>query len=266
MKKFTLTLAAGATALLSCAGATSASAAGGGTPIAPVPANASVNADRAADTAAASGLLQRYAASKSKASGKAASTISPASIRRTSASVPVNVLGAEFVRSGNGPVGEFRYAVSTFTVGTEKASVASAPDPSGTWQAVNVASGDTEARMSLAAKGSPLLHEPQVDAWYAVRGSNVVALDQDARTAIGGNALSLDAYQRLVHGKYANKMPGSAYDKTGYAGGYAASTQPDAQQSGSGWKTAALPAGAVLLGAGVVVTGARRRRGASETA
>ncbi|AKU15950.1 hypothetical protein [Luteipulveratus mongoliensis] len=227
-------------------------------PVRPVAAGYAANADAAASRAVAGGLLNRYASSKAKATGVA--PVSVGAVRRTASAVPVYELSPAFVRSGSGPVGQARYAVTTYALGGESASVASAPQPNGSWQAVNVASGDTESRMSALAKGSPLLHEPQVDAWYAVRGDRVVALDGDARRAIGGGSVSVAAYAGLVHAKYADKLPGSAYDTAGYAGGYAA--QSPKSSSSKTWLTVA--AGGVV-GAELIAWFALRRRRSAVT-
>ncbi|MDF8266441.1 hypothetical protein [Luteipulveratus flavus] len=246
---------AGAAVVLPAATATAA-----GSPINPVAPAFSSSADAAAARAVAGGLLDRYAASKAKAMGGAPAKGSAAS--RMAAAVPVYELSPAFVRSGTGPVGQARFAVTTYSIGSEKAAITTAPAPDGTWQAVNVASGDTEARMGALAKGSPLLHEPQVDAWYAVRGDRVVALDGDARTAIGGGSVSVAQYASLVHGRYADKMPGSAYDAAGYAGGYA-TTPPKARTEDSGQVLAA--AGLAAVGVLGVAGVARRRRPTGDT-
>ncbi|WP_157508841.1 hypothetical protein [Luteipulveratus halotolerans] len=218
-------------------------------PCGPVGSSYAASADAAASRAVSDGVLQRYATEKAKATGVAPSR--DAVPQKAADAVPVYELSPAFVRSGAGPVGEARYAVTTYALGSEKASVASAPQADGVWRAVNVASGDTEARMAAAAQGSPLLHEPQVDAWYAVRGGRVVALDTDARSALGKGSATVAEYAALVHDRYSDKLPGSAYDTSGYAGGYAVSAPKAAGTThGVVWGAggvAALAAGAVAL-------------------
>jgi hypothetical protein len=116
-------------------------------------------------------------------------------------------------------------------------------------QIANIASGDNESRYAKAAgEGATVFREPQINAWYALRGDKVLPLNDSARGSVG-NGVKVPEYQRIVHGKYADKMPGSEYAKTGAAGGYA----PEATTSSLGW-----PIGGgllvVVLIAGVVMT------------
>jgi len=90
----------------------------------------------------------------------------------------------------------------------------------GRWSAVNVATGDTEARMAHRVGRGVLLVEPQVDAWYAVRGGLVRPLNAAARHVIGAGSVPIARYQRIVAHRYADKQAGSAYDHAGAAGGY----------------------------------------------
>lgn len=237
-------LGAGALAFLPVASASAADGPTAGGALRPVAPSYTTSADVAASRAVSSGMLQRYAAEKAKATGVAPSRA--AAPQKAAGAVAVYELSPAFVRSGAGPVGQARYAVTTYALGSEKASVASAPQADGTWQAVNVASGDTEARMAALAQGSPLLHEPQVDAWYAVRGGRVVALDADARTALGKGSATVSEYAALVHDRYADKLPGSAYDTAGYAGGYAVQApKTSSNPSVAGWGAAGLATVAV---------------------
>ncbi|BDD74820.1 hypothetical protein [Streptomyces rubrogriseus] len=69
--------------------------------------------------------------------------------------------------------------------------------------------------------GSVVFREPQLNAWYRLADGQVVPLNEEARASVGAGGTGLASYQRLVHQRYADKMPGSAYDEGGYAGGYA---------------------------------------------
>jgi len=88
------------------------------------------------------------------------------------------------------------------------------------WAVVNVASGDYERQYAQAAAGGYLLHEPQVNAWYAVHGDAVTVLDGSVTGLAAGSKLSLAEYRTALHERYADKLPGSAYDRDGAGGGY----------------------------------------------
>ncbi|MCC5478376.1 hypothetical protein [Streptomyces barringtoniae] len=149
---------------------------------------------------------------------------------------------------------------SVWTVRTEKG-----------WKVVNIATGGDETNyVSEAHDLGPVFREPQIDAWYVVRDGRVLPLDPDARRAVGKGGVTLGAYQRLVHAKYGDKLPGSAYDRAGEGGGYdrtaatrrtsaaAAATAGEAITAGS-----AATAVAALLGACFGVRRMRRTRCAS---
>ncbi|MEU0857959.1 hypothetical protein ACFYMX_00200 [Streptomyces griseofuscus] len=89
------------------------------------------------------------------------------------------------------------------------------------WKVVNIATGGDETDYVGKAHGrGTVFQEPQIDAWYVVRDGRVLPLDPDARRAVGKAGVSLADYQRLVHEKYGDKLPGSAYDRAGKGGGY----------------------------------------------
>ncbi|MEV4315800.1 hypothetical protein [Actinocrispum sp. NPDC049592] len=164
--------------------------------------------------------------------------------------VPVYYLSADFVRSGALPVAVLQYTAKTATGADGR--VATVWTANG--QVANIASGDDESRYAKAAgPGATIFREPQVNAWYALRGDSVVPLNASARGTVG-TGVSVSAYQRLVHAKYADKQPGSQYAKDGAAGGYA--PEPAPARSSLGW-----PIGggllAVVVIAGLVMT--RRR-------
>jgi hypothetical protein len=143
-------------------------------------------------------------------------------------------------------------------------TVYTAPDKAGAWQPVNIASGDTEAKMAAAAQGAKVLTEPQIGAWYAVTGNQIRALDADATKAIGSKSISLTAYRQQVASRYADKQAGSTYAANGTAGGYdvaaapAPATASAVAEDGTGWLVPAAGAMVVVLGAGVVLFARRR--------
>ncbi|WP_399942784.1 hypothetical protein ACGH52_26185 [Streptomyces sp. BBFR25] len=119
------------------------------------------------------------------------------------------------------------------------------------------------------------MHQHQLNAWYRVTDRRVVPLNEEARASVGAGGTGLARYQRLVHQRYADKLPGSRYDERWYAGGYGSRTDrtrvaADADAAGSG----SPGNGPVAAGAGALavagVAGAvgglvvRRRRLARE--
>jgi hypothetical protein len=162
----------------------------------------------------------------------------PASVAQDG--VPVYYLAADFVASGQAPVANLQYTAKT----------AKGPDGrvATVWMAngelANIASGDDESRYAAAAgPGATVFREPQINAWYALRGDKVLPLNDSARNTVG-LGLSVPQYQKVVHARYADKMPGSEYAKSGAAGGYATAAEP----SSPGW-----PIGGGLLAVVLVV-------------
>lgn len=146
------------------------------------------------------------------------------------ATVPVHTLAPDFVAGREGaPVAKLEYLVGTAVSSDgQKASLWTVPGNGrdGSWQVVNIATGDDEAR--FAAKGARTLpggtvfREPQIDAWYVQRHARVLPLDEDAVRAVGAGGTTLAAYRDRVRKAYGDKLPGSAYAKKGSAGGYGA--------------------------------------------
>ncbi len=172
-------------------------------------------------------------------------------------------LNPDFVRSKSADVGTLWYVATKATKGSAVMTVYTAPDKAGAWQPVNIASGDTEAKMAAAAHGAKVLTEPQIGAWYAVSGNQVRALDPDATKAIGSKPISLTKYRQQVASRYADKQAGSAYAANGTAGGYdttaaVAEVAKPAAESEHGWLVSAGGATVVALCA-VVVFFTRRR-------
>ncbi|MFH8343191.1 hypothetical protein [Streptomyces sp. NPDC018045] len=135
--------------------------------------------------------------------------------------VPVYVLSADFVRGEAGaPVSRLEFLASTaVSADGQKASVWTA-ETGGAWKVVNIATGDDEARYSAAGDGGTVFQEPQINAWYEQRGDRVRPLDAEARKAVGAGGTTVAAYQKRVAKAYGDKLPGSAYDRRGAAGGY----------------------------------------------
>ncbi|MEU8639509.1 hypothetical protein AB0C38_45580 [Amycolatopsis sp. NPDC048633] len=129
------------------------------------------------------------------------------------------------------------------------------------WTVVNVASGDYEQRYAAAAAGGYLVHEPQVNAWYAVHGDAVTVLDGSVTGLAAGTKLTVRDYRAALHRRYADKLPGSAYDRDGAGGGYGGRER--AVPAADPGDVPVLPfvlGGVLVLVAGAVVTPRLRRR------
>ncbi|ARZ70677.1 hypothetical protein SMD11_5085 [Streptomyces albireticuli] len=200
------------------------------------------------------------------------------------ATVPVYTLAPEFVAGRTGvPVATLDFLASkAVSADGQKASVwtARAGDA---WKVVNIATGDDETRYAAEGArrlgGGTVFREPQIDAWYVQRGDRVLPLDEDATRAIGAGGTSLARYQARVHKEYGDKLPGSAYEKKGLAGGYGKDAAPAAEGRAPAADTAATaaartdgdgpldPGTAAAATGGVLALGAtalvirRRRRG-----
>ncbi|MEV7003923.1 hypothetical protein AB0N62_40690 [Streptomyces sp. NPDC093982] len=98
------------------------------------------------------------------------------------------------------------------------------------WQLSGIREGDEE--LTHAEDGTPqapTFTEPQIHAWYRLTADGLVEpLNKEARAGLEGKAsLPLVEYQKLVKKRYADKLPGSEYDRRGLAGGYADLTDAD---------------------------------------
>ncbi|MGK4582754.1 hypothetical protein [Kitasatospora sp. HPMI-4] len=201
--------------------------------------------------------LQITAADEARAAAQAAPRLS-------GATVPVYTLDAAFVKGTSGaPVARPDF-VATKAVSRDgrTASVWTVREGTG-WRVVNIASGGDEVDYAARAAsdgGGTAFREPQMNAWYVLRGGRVLPLDDEARRSVGAAGVSLAQYRTLVHQRYADKLPGSAYDRAGKGGGY----QLGAEPQGKGSRVPVLVAGAalgvtVLAGAGLAAR--RRARG-----
>lgn len=197
--------------------------------------------------------------------GAAKVAMTAAAANVSTQTIPVYELARDFVAGAPGAkAGRLAYVAVPATDGAGRAAtVWSANDGTG-WQAVNVASGDREQRLAAALpQGAYLLHEPQIDAWYAVTGDTLRSLDG----ATAGQVTSMADYRRAVTARYGDKLPGSSYQREGMAGGFTAlsNRNEDGPQAPAGVLTPgvlALVIGFALVGAGALLSTTRllRRR------
>ncbi|MFJ9697461.1 hypothetical protein [Kitasatospora sp. NPDC101183] len=177
--------------------------------------------------------------------------------------VPVYTLDAAFVAGTPGaPVAKAEFTASKVVAADGQSASVWTVRQGGSWRVVNIASGGDESDYAARAAGTgggTAFREPQINAWYVLRDGRVLPLDDEARRSVGEGGVSLAAYQKLVHKRYGDKLPGSAYDRAGEGGGY----QVDAADgTGGGSRLPAVTAAAalgvtVLAGTGAVL---RRRR------
>ncbi|WP_037887801.1 hypothetical protein [Streptomyces sp. NRRL S-87] len=141
------------------------------------------------------------------------------------------------------------------------------------WELAGIRDGDND--VSLAERGTPqsrAFTEPQIHAWYRLTdGGMVEPLNKEATTGLRGKrSMTLAAYQKLVHARYGDKLPGSEYDRKGLAGGYAglaegrpartAAAAPAIPAPETSWQPVAVTGAAVLATAGGAVAYVHRRR------
>ncbi|MFD4669995.1 hypothetical protein ACFWNN_09685 [Lentzea sp. NPDC058450] len=170
--------------------------------------------------------------------------------------VPVHSLSPEFVAGTRGArPGKLAYlAVPASSTDGRTVTIQTARGEDGRWAVANLASGDQETR--LAAKltaGATLLHEPQVNAWYASKGAVLTVLDPGGSGRQAGERLTVADYQRAVVKAYGNKQRGSDYAAQGMAGGFGSPSNED----GSVLPLAGLAAVALV---GTTALGLRSRR------
>ncbi|WP_037899866.1 hypothetical protein [Streptomyces sp. NRRL S-350] len=201
---------------------------------------------------------------------RAASASAP---RLAGDTVPVYVLDPGFVAGTPGaPVAKAEFTASKVVAADGQTASVWTVRQGDAWRVVNIASGGDESDYAAkaASNGGTAFREPQVNAWYVVRDGRVLPLDDEATRSVGAGGVSLAAYQQLVHQRYGDKLPGSAYDRAGEGGGYRADAEPQpvvaaaAEPAAGGGSalpavTAAAALGATaLVGAGAVL---RRRTG-----
>jgi hypothetical protein len=218
----------------------------------------SADAVAARSAAAAPGLAETLVRFFAQAPGAPAT---PVSVQIGPDAFPVYDLSPAFVAGTPGAApGEFAYfAVPVRASDGRTATLWSVRGADGAWQIGNIASGDVETAFARRLPGgAQLLHEPQADAWYAVREGRITPLDGEAAGTPGVSVTVAD-YQRTVSAKYADKLPGSAYDRDGEAGGYDATGSvmprgdggPAVPSHDTGWIPLLILAGVLLVsGAG----------------
>ncbi|WP_030564689.1 hypothetical protein [Streptomyces aureocirculatus] len=163
--------------------------------------------------------------------------------------VPVYYLSPDFVAGKErAPIARMEFLASrAVSADGQEASLWSVRQ-GGSWQIVNIATGDDETHYARVGAdklpGGTVFHEPQINAWYVTNGARVLPLDKDARRAVGAGGTTTAAYQQRVHKEYGDKLPGSAYAKSGKAGGFAEGAQGPAGGASAPVESAASPAGA----------------------
>ncbi|MFD5462766.1 hypothetical protein ACFWIQ_08040 [Kitasatospora sp. NPDC127059] len=199
------------------------------------------------------------AAEEAKAAGDAAP-------RLAGDTVPVYTLDAGFVAGTPGaPVAKAEFTASKVVAADGQTASVWTVRQGDAWRVVNIASGGDESDYAAKAAdsgGGTAFREPQVNAWYVLRDDRVLPLDDEARRSVGAGGVSLAAYQQLVHQRYGDKLPGSAYDRDGKGGGYPLNAAADTAAVGGDSAVPALTAAAALGATALVGAGAvlRRRR------
>ncbi|QEV17508.1 hypothetical protein [Streptomyces alboniger] len=191
--------------------------------------------------------------------------------------VPVYYLSPEFVAGKKGaPVTRLEFLASKAVSSDGQEASLWTVERGGSWQVVNIATGDDETRYARAGAkklpGGTVFHEPQINAWYVQGHARVLPLDKDAVRAVGADGTSLAAYRKRVQKAYGDKLPGSAYEKSGKAGGYDDAKAEQASVAGPAESTAEGPvtvasslAGAsALVALGLSGTALVRRRKARQ--
>ncbi|MCK7621993.1 hypothetical protein MUU72_02435 [Streptomyces sp. RS10V-4] len=254
-------------------------------PAPPAPPRASLTAahDAAAAPATLATLARFFAADAARGGARAAAPAAPASAaaapRIEGAAVPVYELSPDFVRGTAGaPVARLEFMASKAVAADGRTASVWTVHRGGAWKVVNIASGDDETRYPAAAAAhgaGTVFHEPQIDAWYVQRGDRIEPLDADARKAVGAGGTTVTAYRKRVAAAYGDKLPGSAYDRRGEAGGYgpgaaapagpAPAPRPLAADAAAGdafpvTAASAVAAAAAVFALGLSATAAVRRR------
>ncbi|MFK8906814.1 hypothetical protein [Streptomyces sp. YS-3] len=192
--------------------------------------------------------------------------------------VPLYELAPEFVTGKTKPTAasalRLSYLVSRVSAANgHQAAVLLSPKQGGhAWELAGIRDGDAD--VSTAERGTDQAQtfmEPQIHAWYRVTSNGTVEpLNKEAGVALQGKPhVTLKAYQQLVAKRYSDKLPGSAYDRKGLAGGYApaedrptTATTTTAAAAGSSrpWLPAASGAVALSAAGGGLLHLRRRRR------
>jgi hypothetical protein len=175
---------------------------------------------------------------------------------------PDFVTGKAIPTPGN--VAHLSYVASVANAaGGHKATVllSSAAKSDAGWRLAGVREGDSDVAYSQQASGDTVVFiEPQIHAWYRLNNNTVEPLNQEATSGLQGKqAVTLAAYQKLVHSRYADKLPGSAYDRKGLAGGYGLASTPVAP-SPAPLRLASSAAVAVAVAGGAIAAWRSNRK------
>ncbi|MEE1788694.1 hypothetical protein PUR71_38195 [Streptomyces sp. SP17BM10] len=143
--------------------------------------------------------------------------------------VPMYELSVDFVTGKAQPTPQYALRLSYLASrvsaadGHQATVLLAPPDKAGSWRLAGIQDGDNELKLAeRTTTDARTFTEPQIHAWYRLteRG-DVESLNSEATTGLGGRqSLPLAAYQKLVTGRYADKLPGSGYDRNGLAGGF----------------------------------------------
>lgn len=173
----------------------------------------------------------------------------------------VHSLNPAFVKgTPNAPVATFAYMAVGATSASGQHATMWLTESGGSWQVMNIISGSEETVYPARANGGKVFTEPQIHAWYRLKDGRVTALNGTAAQSVGEDGATVAEYRKLVHGRYADKLPGSQYQKSGKLGGYSPTTgvAERAPDRGPAPVLLALGASGAVTAAGVAI--ARRRR------
>ncbi|WP_329059996.1 hypothetical protein [Amycolatopsis sp. NBC_01480] len=222
-----------------------------------------VSPPSAADLAAAvKAADQPRAVSFARSNFRQVGHAEPARITLAGKGIPVYTLNPGFVAGTAGaPAGVLGAIAVTATADSgAKATLRASRDSAapGGWVVANVLSGNDEEALSAKLQpGSVLLNEPQINGWYDLSPAGVVLLQASLPQSPVGRFVPLPDYQRAVHDRYADKLPGSDYQHRGGIGFTQTAVHTDTGSS------VPIVAGLVVLAAAALVVVAvvlRRRR------
>ncbi|ATL26898.1 hypothetical protein [Streptomyces formicae] len=230
--------------------------------------------DAAHEAAAAPGTLDTLSRFFAR---EGAVTKAAAQPRIQGRAVPVYYLSPDFVAGKKGAsIARLEFLASKAVSSDGQEASLWTVKEGGDWQVVNIATGDDETHYARVGAekvpGGTVFHEPQINAWYVQDGDHarVLPLDKDAVRAVGAEGTSVAAYRKRVQKAYGDKLPGSAYEKSGKAGGYDTPkpvrkpAQESAQEPAQGPVTVAssIAGAGALLALGISGTALVRRRAA----
>lgn len=147
---------------------------------------------------------------------------------------PIYLVSPGFIRSTTptDTVADFaHFAVPATSATGQQASMWVAKDANGGWLVENITTGVEETTFPARAEGI-VFTEPQINAWYELRGDTVIALNNEAKTSIG-ESTTVAKYHGMVHARYADKLPGTDYADKGMLGGFSPESHSIAQTASS---------------------------------